>query len=179
MISNADIIAIVDRITPDLIALRRKLHQTLKQVTHDFEQFEFNTVVSSLMELLNAMGEAKEAGASGTPEWQEAIDIYLRMLAPVCPHIAEELWTNRLGKPYSIHTQSWPKVDEAAAAEEQITLVVQVNGKVRDRITVPADVSDEAARSAALSSQMVQKFLEGKTPRQVIVVPKRLVNIVI
>ena len=87
-----------------LKVLRRKLHQTLRQVTRDFEQFEFNTIVSGLMELLNEMYKAKEAGAAGTPEWNEAVDLYLRMLAPVCPHIAEELW-QIIGKPYSIHTQ--------------------------------------------------------------------------
>jgi leucyl-tRNA synthetase len=112
-----------------LRGLRRKVHQTLRRVTHDFENFEFNTTVSGLMELYNEMYKAREAGAAGTPEWAEARDIYLRMMAPITPHIAEELW-ERLGKPYSIHTQSWPEVDEAAAAEEMVTLVVQVNGKV-------------------------------------------------
>ncbi len=165
--------------------LRRKVHQTLRSVTRDFEQFEFNTIVSSLMELLNEMTKAKEAGAFGTPEWDEAIDIYLRMLAPVCPHIAEELWTN-IGKPYSIHTQPWPKVDEAAAREDEITIPIQVNGKLRDRILVPADASEEQIKSAALASQAVQKYLrstagaaEGKPPRQVIYVKGRLVNIVV
>ena len=157
--------------------LRRKVHQTLETITRDFERFEFNTIVSGLMELLNEMYQAREAGASGTPEWNEAVDIYLRMMAPVTPHIAEELWS-RLGKPYSIHTQPWPELDAAAAAEEQITLVVQVNGKVRDRLSLPYGASEEEVRTAALGSEAVQKYLAGKTPRQVIVVPGRLVNIV-
>lgn len=161
-----------------LIALRRKLHQTLRQVTSDFETFEFNTIVSALMELMNEMYKAREAGAGGTPEWKEAILLYTLMLAPVCPHLSEELW-QRMGQPYSIHTQPWPKVDEAAAAEQEITLIVQVNGKLRDRITVPASIDDETAKATALASPAVQKMLEGKSPRQVILVPKRLVNIVI
>jgi len=161
-----------------LRTLRRKLHQTLRLVTHDFETFEFNTIVSSLMELLNEMYKARDQGAFGTSEWEEAQDIYLRMLAPVIPHVAEELWT-RLGKPYSIHLQSWPQVDEEAAAEEQITLVVQINGKVRDRLEVPADISDESAKTLAISSPAIQKLLGEKQPRKVIVVPRKLVNIVI
>ena len=112
--------------------LRRKVHQILKDVTRDYEKFEFNTIISSLMTLLNFMYEAREKGAYGTPAWDEALDIYLRMLAPATPHIAEELWVEVLGKPYSIHNQSWPEVDEAAAKEEEITLIVQVNGKLRD-----------------------------------------------
>jgi len=162
-----------------LSQLRRKLHKTIQQVTHDFETLEFNTIISSLMELLNDMSAAKDAGAAGSPEWDEAIDCYLRMLAPVAPHIAEELWTQTLGKPYSIHTQTWPEVDEDAAADEQITLIVQVNGKLRDRITVPAEIANEEAQKLALASETVQKFLEGKQPKKVIVVPGRLVNIVI
>ncbi len=161
-----------------LKVMRRRVHQTLKRVTRDFEQFEFNTIVSGLMELLNDMYKAREAGSAGSPEWKEAIDIYVRILAPVCPHIAEELW-ERMGKKYSIHTQPWPKVDEAAAQEEEITIPIQVNGKVRDRVVVPADASDEEVKTAALASESVQKFLEGKTPRKVIVVPKKLVSIVI
>ena len=159
--------------------LRRKLHQTLRQVTHDYDNFEFNTIISSLMELQNEMNRAKEAGAYKTSEWNEAVDIYLRMLAPVCPHIAEELWTNALGKPYSVHTQPWPQVDEAAVKEDEITIPVQVNGKVRDRVVVPSGASEEDIKSAALASKIVQKFLEGKPPRKVIVAQKKLVNIVV
>jgi len=163
---------------PDALrTLRRKVHQTLRRVTHDYETLEFNTIVSSLMELLNDMAHARELGAGGRSEWDEAVDIYLRMMAPVTPHIAEELWAF-LGKPYSIHTQAWPRVDEQAAAEEEITLVVQVNGKVRDRIVVPAGTGEEAARQAALASPAVVKYLEGRQPKKVVVVPGKLVNIV-
>jgi leucyl-tRNA synthetase len=160
-------------------SLRRKLHQTLRGVTNDFENFGFNTIISSLMELLNEMYKAREAGAYGTPEWNEASEIYLKMLAPVAPHIAEELWTSHLGKPYSIHQQSWPEVDEEAAKEDVIEIPVQVNGKVRDRITVPAEAGEEEIKVAALKSEQVQKHLEGKEPKKIIVANKRLVNIVV
>jgi leucyl-tRNA synthetase len=159
--------------------LRRHVHQTLRSVTHDFENFEFNTVISSLMELMNEMYKAREAGAVGSPAWEEAQEIYLKMLAPVAPHIAEELWTAHLGKPYSIHQQSWPELDAEAAKEDEIELPVQVNGKVRDRITVPAEASEEEIRSAALASAIVQKYLDGREPKKVIVANSRLVSIVI
>ena len=158
--------------------LRRKVHQTLQHVTRDFENFEFNTIISSLMELLNFLYKAKEQGIGGTPEWDEAIDYYLRMMAPVAPHITEELWAY-LGKPYSIHLQPWPEFNEEAAVEELITLIVQVNGKLRDRIEIPADTSREDAKELALKSQAVQKYIAGKEIRKVIVVPGRLVNIVV
>ena len=161
----------------DVKTLRRRLHQTLRSVTRDFEQFEFNTIISSLMELSNAMAHLKDK-LYGSPAWNEAIEIYTQMLAPVAPHIAEEIW-QRLGKPYSVHTSRWPKVDEEAAAVEEITLVIQVNGKVRDRINVAVDISDSDARQQALASEAVQKHLEGLEPRQVIYVKGRLVNIVI
>ena len=159
-------------------SLRRKVHQTLRSVTNDFENFEFNTIISSLMELLNEMVKARQQGAVGAPAWDEAVSIYLLMLAPVAPHISEELW-HQLGKPYSIHQQDWPPVDEEAAAQDEITLVVQVNGKVRDRITVPADISAEDARRLALESESIQRHMEGKPARKVIYVPGRLVNVVI
>lgn len=166
--------------SPEILrSLRRKLHQTLRQVTHDYENFEFNTIISALMELLNEMSRARDLGAIGTPEWEEAVDIYLRMMSPATPHIAEEIWTEILGKKYSIHSQPWPVVDEKAAREEQITLVIQVNGKVRDRIIVSVDINEENARKAALNSLGVQKYLKGKQPRKVIYVPGKLVNIVL
>lgn len=161
-----------------LRSLRRKLHHTLRQVTHDFETLEFNTVISSLMELLNNMYKAKERGAAGTPEWKEAQDVYLRMMAPVTPHLAEELWASQ-GKPYSVHDQPWPQVDEEAVAVEHFTLVVQVNGKVRDRLTVPVGISEADAKSAAEASEGAKKYLTGEQPRKVIFVPGKLINIVI
>jgi leucyl-tRNA synthetase len=160
-----------------LRGLRRKVHQTLKRITRDFENFEFNTIVSGLMELLNEMVRAREAGAMGSKEWQEAQEIYVKMMAPVTPHIAEELWAEVMGKKYSIHTQPWPKVDEAAAREDEITIPVQVNGKVRERIVVPAEASEADIKTAAL--QAAAAHLEGREPKKVIVVRKQLVNIVV
>ena len=104
--------------------------------------------------------------------------MYLRMMAPITPHIAEELWA-RLGKPYSVHTQPWPEVDEAATEEETVTLIVQINGKLRDRIDVPVGIGDEEAKEKALASPAVQKFLGGEEPKKVIVVGGKLVNIVV
>ena len=161
-----------------LRTLRRKVHQTLRRVTRNFEQFEFNTIVSSLMELLNDMYKMREAGAVGSQEWQEAQEIYLKMMAPVTPMIAEELWAIT-GKKYSIHTQSWPKVDEDAAREDEVTIAVQVNGKVRDRITISIDTDDESVKAAALSSENIIKALDGKEPKKIIVVKGKLVSIVI
>ncbi len=160
-----------------LRSLRRKAHQILRRVTRDFEQFEFNTIVSGLMELLNEMYKAREAGCAGRPEWAEVQDMYLRMMAPVAPHITEELW-EILGKPYSVHTQAWPELDEAAAAEDVITVVVQINGKVRDRLTMPAGADDQTIQRAAMASEAVMKALGGSAPKKVIVVGGKLVNIV-
>ncbi len=158
--------------------LRRKTHQALRRVTRNFEQFEFNTIVSSLMELLNEMYKAREAGAAGSKEWAETQELYLKMMAPVAPHIAEELWAET-GKTYSIHTQLWPKVDEAAAREDEVTIAVQVNGKVRDRITVPAETDEETVKQAALSLETILKILDGQEPKKVIVVKGKLVSIVL
>ena len=166
-------------VTPEMVkTLRRKLHQTLRSITRDFEKFEFNTIISSLMELLNDMYKAKQAGMAREDVWREICEVYILMMAPICPHLAEELWA-KMDKPYSVHLQSWPKVDEAAAAQEETTLVVQVNGKLRDRITVPVGTSDEEVKSAALESPAIQKAMDGKPARQVIVVSGRLVNIVL
>ena len=161
-----------------LKTLRRKTHQALRRVTRNFEQFEFNTIVSSLMELLNEMYKAREAGAAGSKEWAETLELYLKMMAPVTPHIAEELWAE-IGKKYSVHTQLWPKVDEAATKEDEVTIAVQVNGKVRERVTVSADADDETVKTTALGLDGIIKILDGKQPRKVIVVKGKLVSIVL
>jgi len=128
------------------------------------------------MEWSNTLGaHLEEHGA--TPAFQEATGVLIRLLAPFAPHIAEELWFRR-GGDSSVHRQSWPACDPALVADETVTLIVQVNGKVRDRIAVPAGVSDDEARRLALTSPRVQASLAGRPPRQVIVVPGRLVNVV-
>ncbi|MDY7041709.1 MAG: class I tRNA ligase family protein, partial [Chloroflexota bacterium] len=158
-------------------ALRRKVHQSIRKATEDMESFSFNTYIANLMELNNAMLKARETPIYGTEAWEEAVETLLLLLAPACPHIAEELWA-RTGRPYSIHQQAWPVWDSEIAAEEIITLAVQINGKVRDRIEVPANIGEEKAKELALNSAGAKRHTAGKTVRQVVYVPGRLVNIV-
>jgi len=158
-------------------ALRRRTHAAIRQVSDDMERFEFNTVVSALMELTHAVAEARQAGLAGTPGFRQSVETLVLLLAPVAPHLGEELWA-RLGRPYSVHQQPWPAFDPAALATDEITLVIQVNGKVRDRIAVPAGIGEDEARRRALASETVQRHLGGKAPRQVVYVEGRLVNIV-
>ena len=158
-------------------ALRRATHQTLKRVGDDFEGFQFNTLVAALMEFSNTLGRLRPV-AEGSREWDEALVALVKMLAPVAPHLAEELWARRGGQG-SIHVQSWPEYDAAAAAEETLTLVVQVNGKLRERLTVPADIVEADAKQRALASDSVRKRIaEAGQPKQVVYVPGRLVNVV-
>jgi leucyl-tRNA synthetase len=149
----------------------------IKRVGDDFENFEFNTIVSALMEMTNALYKYR-ATTEGTPAWDEAIKTLLLLCAPVTPHLAEELWARR-GLPYSIHQQAWPEYDATAAAEATITLVVQVNGKVRDRIQVRPDIGEEEAKQTALATEGAQRYMDGKSPKKVLYVPRRLVNIVV
>jgi leucyl-tRNA synthetase len=157
----------------------RELHTAIHNITLDYEKVDFNTIISTMMEFLNALMDAKRAGAGQTPEWKGIIKTYLLLIAPAVPHIAEELWTEVLGYEYSIHDQPWPEADQKLMAVDEITLIVQVNGKLRDRITVPADISKEDAEKTALASPGAAPYLEGKEVRKVVVVPGRLVNIVV
>ena len=158
-------------------ALGRVLHKTVRRVTEDVEVFKFNTAVAALMEFTNALGaHLEEQGA--TPAFEQAAETLILMLAPFAPHIAEELWARR-GGDYSVHQQSWPVYDPNLAADETLTLVVQVNGRLRDRLPVPAGISEEEARQRALESERVQEYLNGRQPKRVIVVPRQLVNIVL
>ncbi|MFZ0545679.1 MAG: leucine--tRNA ligase [Candidatus Promineifilaceae bacterium] len=159
-------------------ALHRKTHQTIRKVTEDMESFSFNTAVAAIMELRNTITDAQKAANVTNENWDEAVDSLLLLLAPISPHITEELWEQR-GRPYSIHQQSWPTWDEEAVKEESIELVVQVNGKVRDKLEVPVGTPDETLKQLALASEKAQGWMEGKEPRKVIVVRGRLVNIVV
>jgi leucyl-tRNA synthetase len=157
--------------------LQRRTHQTIQKVTEDMERFSFNTMIAALMEFNNYLVKAKETGVYGSAAWEEAVDSLLLLMAPAMPHIAEELWQRRHPGP-SVHLQSWPEWDAALAKEEVITLVVQVNGKVRDRIEVPAGIDEAVAKEMALASQRVQKHIAGKTIRKVIFAAGKLVNVV-
>ncbi|MGQ9553383.1 MAG: leucine--tRNA ligase [Anaerolineae bacterium] len=158
--------------------LRRITHKTIRRVTEDMEAFRFNTMVAALMEYCNYLTKAKQTSVTGSMAWQEAIESLLLLLAPSCPHIAEELW-QRLGKPYSIHQQSWPQWQPELAKDEVITVVVQVNGRVRDKVEVEADASEEVVTRAALASAGAQRHLEGKTVQKIVYAPGKVVNIVV
>lgn len=161
----------------DLKQLVKATHQTLKKVTEDFKQFKFNTALAALMSLRNVL-KNQISSAIGTEEWDDAIDKLLLMLAPIAPHISEELWQKKHpGK--SIHLQLWPKYNEELTREETQVLVVQVNGKLRDRITIPVGLDKKSTEEKALSSEKVQSHIEGKTIRKIIVVQNKLVNIVV
>ena len=153
-------------------------HKAIKEVTADLERFHFNTMLASLMEFSNYLSKVKESGVVSGFLWGEAISYFLLLLAPSAPHLTEELW-NRTGHPYSIHNQSWPEYDEELAKEEEITLVIQINGKLRDKVLVPASISEVEAKELALSQERVKAYIDDKKLTRVIYVPKRVVNIVV
>jgi leucyl-tRNA synthetase len=156
--------------------LTAHLHRTIRRVTGDVEALKFNTAVAALMECLNEM-TAHHQIHGVTEELAVAARTFVLLLAPFAPHIAEELWA-RLGGPYSVHQQAWPTWDEALTAEEMVTLVVQVDGRVRDRLTVPARVTETEARALALNCDGVHRRLDGRRVARVVYVPGRLINVV-
>ncbi len=161
-----------------LIELRRATHQTIRKVGGDIERFHFNTMIAALMELTNFLTRVKEAGTVPEADWRGAIDSLLLLLAPAAPHIADELW-ERTGHEGSIHSQDWPQWDEELARDEEVTLIVQVNGRLRDRIAVPATISEDDARQLAVDSPKVKAHTDGKQLVKVIYVPGKLVNLVV
>jgi leucyl-tRNA synthetase len=156
--------------------LTGQLHRTIGRVTADVEAFKFNTAIAALMECLNGL-TAHHHAHGVTQELAEATRTFILLLAPFAPHIAEELW-KRMGGAYSVHQQAWPTWDETLAAEETITLVVQVDGKVRDNLTVPACIEEAEARALALACDGVRRCLDDRAVAHVIYVPGRLVNVV-
>jgi leucyl-tRNA synthetase len=159
--------------------LSRFVHQTIRKATEDIEKFRFNIMLSALMEYTNYLARVKETGSVSIRAWEEAIDILLRLLAPTAPHITEELW-ERTRRQYSIHNQPWPQWDKTLAKDEEITLVVQVNGKLRDRITVPASITeDELPKILQEKAAKANDYLKGKKVLKRIYVPGRLINFVV
>jgi leucyl-tRNA synthetase len=129
------------------------------------------------MEFSNYLSKIKQNGTVSDSLWKETIGYFLRLLAPTAPHLAEELW-HRIGRPYSVHNQSWPVYNEELAKEEEITLVIQVNGKLRDKVVVPASISEVEAKEIALGRERVKAYINGKKFIRLIYVPKRVVNVV-
>ncbi len=165
--------------------ITRRIHQTIKKVTLDLEGFRFNTALSTLMEYVNFLTsvQSRLSFTEGLKIYREAVSTLVILLAPITPHISEELW-QRLGNKESIFKESWPKYDKKLIKEEVITLVVQVNGKVRDTISVPSDIKEDQAKKAALESTKIKEWLKGKSIKRVIFVSKpgerkKLINIVV
>ncbi len=158
--------------------LKRITHKTIRKVTEDLEKLRFNTMLSALMEMTNFMITIKTQGTIDKDVWNESVRALILMLAPSVPHLAEELWA-MTGHTYSVHQQDWPAWNEELAKEEEIVLIVQVNGKVRDKINAAADISETEAISLAKSSDKVRMHIEGKATVKEIYVPGKLVNIVV
>ncbi|AFZ65744.1 leucine--tRNA ligase [Deinococcus peraridilitoris] len=158
--------------------LRNKVHATLKKVGHDFDRLSFNTIIAALMELTNTLVKAKRSAVFGSPAWDESLRLFNLMLAPVTPHLAEEIWTER-GGDASVHLQSWPSVDEAALVKGTMTIAVQVSGKLRGQIEVVTGADKDLIMAAAHAEESVRKFVEGKEIVKEIYVPGKIVNIVV
>jgi leucyl-tRNA synthetase len=163
--------------------LRRKTHLTIKKVTEDFDGgFHFNTAISAIMELVNAandfIGSGPEGAGLGGGVLNEAVEAVVILLSPFVPHIAEELW-HILGKPNSIFKMRWPEYDRSAIVEDIVTMVVQVNGKLRSKVEVPSDIKEEGLKELVLADPRIKELTAGKTIKNFIIVPKKLVNIVI
>jgi len=160
--------------------VRQATHRTIAEVTNDLERWSYNTAVAHCMEQLNRLQRyvRSEDGAHQVV-WGEAADALLRLLAPLTPHLTAEIWQLRHPAEPSVHLQSWPTFDPELVREETVTMVVQVNGKLRDKIEVSPDISEGEAEQAALASAKVKEALGGRAPKRVIVRPPRLVNVVV
>ena len=167
-----------ESLTDDEARVRRKTHQTIAKVSDDYGRRQtFNTAIAAVMELLNELTRLSDDAPQFIAIEREALEAAVLLLAPIAPHICHTLW-NELGHDEAVLNAQWPEVDDDALVESSIKLMVQVNGKVRGDITVPADADKDSIESAALAEPNAQRFTDGKTVRKVIVVPGRLVNIV-
>jgi leucyl-tRNA synthetase len=161
----------------DATVLRRKVAQTVRKVTDHFDELRFNTAVAAEMELANTMQEYLQRAGAQDAGWNAAVRTLVKLLNPLAPHVAEEMW-QRLGEQGMLADQAWPAFDPAAAAEPKVTLVVQVAGKLRDRLVVDVGLSEAAALQLAMQSDKVRSLLNGRAPSKVIYVQDRLINLV-
>ena len=174
--SQTKIASPLDRLGARNDELRRKTHATIKRVTEDLESFKLNTAISALMELRNTI-ERLGLGSSES-EVREAVETLVQLLGPFAPHLSEELW-ERLGHSKLLALEPWPAYEAALLKEKEVTLVVQVNGKVRSHLTVPVGLDPEKLKAQILADPTVKRWLDGKAPKNIVVVPDKLVNVVI
>jgi leucyl-tRNA synthetase len=177
---SRDIGAIVaGELNDDQRAMRRAAHQTLAKVTDDLGRRRvFNTAIAAVMELMNTLGKFEDRSPQGRAIVQETLELVAQMLAPIVPHVCHVLW-HELGHPDPLIDRAWPKADPQALVQDTIEIVIQVNGKLRGRVAVPAGADRAQMEAAALADAQVQKWIEGKPIRKVIAVPGKLVNIVV
>jgi leucyl-tRNA synthetase len=161
----------------DLRAITKWMHKTVEKVTTDLSDFQFNTMVAALIEFVNELMRRKDGPEANAPEWRAALETLVLLMAPSTPYVAEEMW-ELLGKPYSVHQQAWPGFDAELAKDDVAEIAVQVNGKVRERMLLALDASQDEAMSAALASEKVREHVGGREPKRIIYVPGRLLNII-
>jgi len=170
-------------LSEELRALRRKIHVTIKRVTEDIEnRFHFNTAISAVMELVNSLYQMEEKRKTPGPQtagvMREAVEAVVVLLSPFVPHICEDLW-EYLGHEQSVAKEPWPQFDVEAIRDEEVLMVIQVNGKLRSRVTVGVHASEAEIKEAVLANERVQEILQGQKVRKFVWVPKKLVNLVV
>lgn len=168
-----------DSLSDDLKDLRRQIYQTLTKVSDDLgRRHTFNTAIAAVMELMNAVTKCEDDSEQGRAVRQEALEMVVLMLAPITPHISDQLW-RALGHDEAVVSVAWPDIDDTALKQDKVELMVQVNGKLRAKIKVSADADKDTIEAQALADENAKKFIDGKAVRKVIVVPGRLINIVV
>jgi len=180
-VENTQKIPAMDKatLTDEQKNIRRQLHLALKKAGDDYgRRYTFNTVIAANMELVNTLSKVKDDSANGLAVRQEVLEAILLMLAPITPHVCQQLWTE-LGHENKIVVESWPELDESALEQDSIKMMLQVNGKLRGNVSVSASSSKDEIEALALADENVQRFVDGKSIKKIIVVPKRLVNIVV
>ncbi|HEY8838411.1 MAG TPA: class I tRNA ligase family protein, partial [Dehalococcoidia bacterium] len=168
---------VVEGTGAEAMLLQRKAAQTVKKVTEHFDELRFNTAVAALMELANAMQGYLQNGGARDATWDSTVRVLVKLLNPLAPHMCEEMW-EKLGEGGMLADSSWPEYDAEAAAVPEVTVVVQVDGKLRDRLTLPVGTPEEAVLAAALASERVRAAFNGRQPSKVVFVPDRLINLV-
>jgi leucyl-tRNA synthetase len=168
---------VVEGAGADGALLQRKAAQTVKKVTEHFDELRFNTAVAALMELANAMQSHLQNGGARDATWDATVRVLVKLLNPLAPHVSEEMW-EKLGEDGMLADASWPEYDAEMAAVPEVTVVVQVSGKLRDRLTLPVGTPEEAVLAAALASERVRAAFDGRQPSKVVFVPDRLINLV-